>query len=305
IDNFEEYAYLQYVVSTADSTHQFRTGVRVNYRTLSQQLLVSPRFQYRWVPGWAVRTHFNVSAGLYQQHPFYREIRDRQGQIHQDVLAQKSWHFISGMNRYTTWWGRPFTLSVQAYYKHLYQLIPYEIDNLRLRYFASNNARGYATGVDFRVNGEFIRGSQSWFSLGLLKARENIDGDGLGWIRRPTDQLVTLGIYFEDHMPQNPDVRVYVNVVIGSGYPFGPPGDAQNRNRFQGDEYYRADIGLSKSFSIGRPALSCMLRAEVLNAFGADNTLSYTWIQDVSGSSFAVPNSLSARLFNLKWIMAF
>jgi hypothetical protein len=239
---------------------------------------------------------------MYQQHPFYRELRDRDGMVNLEVKAQKSLQFITGMDNFLTLWGRPFVLTSQLYYKRLWDLNPYEVDNVRIRYYAENNATGYAYGADLRINGEFIPGTQSWFSISYLKTEENISDDGRGLIRRPSDQRLNFGIYFEDHMPNDPTLRVYLNLNIGSGFPFGPPGDEQLRSVFSGDEYYRADLGLSKSFFLNQEKFlkALWLRIEVLNALAADNTISYTWIEDVNGTSFAIPNSLSARYFNFK-----
>ena len=148
----------------------------------------------------------------------------------------------------------------------------------------------------------FKIGAQSWFSLGILQTQEKLPDDGRGYIRRPTDQRVNIGSYFEDHIPGDPTVRVYLNMNIGSGYPFGPPDSEEFRNVFNGDEYYRVDVGLSKYFQLKRKNFfnEIILRFEVLNALAADNTLSYTWIEDVRGANFAIPNSLSARFLNVK-----
>ncbi len=302
LNNAHYFGYLQYHLYSKDSLQELNIGVRSNHWTQTDQLLISPRLLYRIKPNWRVPTHFNLSMGRYAQHPFYRELRDFGGALNENISAQKSDHLIIGMDRYMTMWGRPFLFTVQSYYKKLTDIIPYDVDNLRLRYFASNNASGHATGIDFRINGEFIKGTQSWFSLGLLQTREDIKGDARNSIRRPSDQRMNVGVYFEDHMPTDPTVRVYLNLTFGSGFPFGPPGNAQLRNIFSGDEYYRADIGLSKSFEFTGPSVPerLWLRLEVLNALGADNTLSYTWIEDVNGTSFAIPNSLTARFVNIR-----
>ena len=294
--------YLQSTIFTKDSMHAVNLGARVNYLDYNEQLLVSPRLIYRFKPKWERETSFRFSAGQYNQPPFYRELRDRQGNIRDDVKAQKSLHFIGAMERVLIWWDRPFLFSVEGYYKTLYDVIPYDIDNVRLRYFANNNADARAYGMDFRINGEFIRGTQSWFSLGFLKTQEDIAEDDKGFIRRPTDQNINLAFYFEDHLPNDPSLRVYVNTVFGSGYPLGPPNNINARNIFSGDEYYRVDIGVSKSFEIRKHNYLKMiwLRLEMLNALGADNTLSYSWIQEITGSQLAIPNSLSARFLNLK-----
>ncbi|MFT4736497.1 MAG: hypothetical protein ACI8QD_000217 [Cyclobacteriaceae bacterium] len=301
LDYFNMTGYGQYTRYSRDSTHRVHGGVRLNYWSQNRTLLVSPRLSYTFRTSWSKRTDFTLSWGVYQQPPFYRELRNFDGQIDASVDAQRSTHLIMGMNRYFEMWSRPFVLTSQIYYKWLDGLIPYDIDNMRLRYYTDQEAIGYATGVDVRLNGEFIPGTQSWFSASILSTKENILNDGLGYFRRPTDQRLQLGVYFEDHMPGDPSLSVFLNMQFGSGFPFGPPEQPSLRNRFQGDEYYRADIGLSKSFSLNSSWIKdSWIRLEVLNVLGADNTLSYTWIQDVSGTSFAIPNSLSARLLNIK-----
>lgn len=299
-------AYLQNTTFFKDSTHALIAGVRFNYWDYSNELITSPRVSYRWTPTWRKPTTFTLSVGWYQQFPFYRELRTQEGVLRNNPKAQKSIHFIGGMERGFDMWGRTFSFSSELYYKRLFNMIPYDIENTRLRYLNQNNAIGYAAGADFRVNGEFIPGTESWFSLGLLKTGEDIVGDEQGFIRRPSDQHINIAVYFEDHMPNDPTLRIYLNMVYGSGFPTGPPGDLASRNRFSGDEYYRADIGLSKQFFLKRKPFNVFwLRLEVLNALGADNTLSYSWINDVNGNQFAIPNSLSARFLNIKFSAEF
>ncbi len=294
--------YLQATIFSKDSMHAVNAGIRANYLDYNGELLLSPRFIYRFRPRWEQETSFRFSLGQYSQAPFYRELRDLSGEIQDGVQGQKSIHAILAMERVLSWWNRPFLLSVEGYYKSLTDVIPYDIDNVRLRYFANNNAEARAYGMDFRINGEFIKGTQSWFSLGFLKTEEDIAEDDKSYIRRPTDQNINLAFYFEDHLPNDPTLRVYVNTVFGSGFPLGPPNDINARNIFSGDEYYRIDLGLSKSFEIKNHNYlkKWWLRLEILNALGADNTLSYSWIQDITGAQLAIPNSLSARFLNLK-----
>ena len=284
-----------------DSVQELNVGLRVNRWDQTKETLLSPRFSYRIKPNWEKVTHFNFSVGSYSQHPFYRELRSYDGNLSSEAQAQKSIQLITGVDRYLTLWSRPFLLQAQFYYKFLSSITPYEVDNLRVRYFPENVGSGFARGFDIRLNGEFIKNTQSWFSLSYLKTEENIPGDGRSLIRRPLDQRINVGAYFEDHLPTNPSVRVYLNINFGSGYPFGPPSNAELRNVFQGDEYYRADIGFSKIFQLNRTYAKVLsIKLEALNAFAADNTLSYSWIEDVNGTSFAIPNSLSARFLNLK-----
>lgn len=296
------FGYLQYSFFDQDSSHIINTGFRFNYMDWTNQLLLSPRVQYQYRPSWSVPTRINFSAGLYHQHPQYREFRNREGKINKDVTAQKSLQFISGIDRFLSLWGRPFIFTTQAYYKYLWDLNPYEIDNVRIRYYADNIARGYASGLDIRINGEFIAGTQSWFSLGLLKTMEEIENDTNRYRRRPSDQRITIGAFFEDHLPNDPSLRVYFNLNFGSGYPFGPPNSSAYRNAFSGDEYYRIDMGLTKIITKSdfNFVKYIILRLEVLNVLGADNTISYQWIEDVNGNNLAIPNSLSARYFNFK-----
>ncbi len=296
------YAYAQSTILWQDSVHAINFGGRVTLWDYNDQLLVSPRISYRLAPKWENITTFKLSVGMYQQPPFYRELRGFDGTLRNNVQAQRSIHFILGTTRLFYMWGRPFLFTSDIYRKQLYDIIPYDIDNVRLRYYPDQSGKGYAQGVDFRVNGEFVKGTQSWFSVGFLQTKEDVTGDNQGLIRRPTDQRINIAAYFEDHMPRDPTLRIYLNLVFGSGYPFGPPNRPELRNAFSGDEYYRADLGVSKKFnmSINNFFTHIWVRAEVLNALAADNTLSYTWIEDVYGAQFAIPNSLSARFLNIK-----
>lgn len=298
-------AYLQHTVFSQDSAHILNAGVRSAYWTVNGQLLVSPRLQYVFTPSWARKTAFKLAGGVYQQPPFYREMRNRQGEVNRELKAQVSYHALAGMDYTFQMNGRNFVFFSEAYLKYLTHLVPYDVDNVRLRYFGDNLATGWAYGVDFRVNGEFIPGTESWFSLGLLKTTEDIEGDNLGFVRRPSDQRVTLGIFFQDHLPNDPSMRIFVTALYGSGLPFSPPNNPDYRNFFRGDEYYRVDVGFTKVFSkengeILKVLKSVWLTAEILNLLGADNTISYTWVKDVYSQQFAVPNSLSARFLNVK-----
>lgn len=289
-----------------DSAHHINLGIRLNYFTINDQVLFSPRLQYAFFPHWRRETAFKLSLGYYQQPPFYREFRNYQGQLNLDLLAQSSVHFIAGMQHNLEFWNRPFNFSGEIYYKHLYNIVPYDIDNVRIRYLAENNANGYATGLDFRLSGEFVPGTQSWFSLSLLSTREDVAGDGQGYIRRPSDQNINLGIYFEDYLPNDPTTRMNLSLLLGSGLPFGPPDDIRNRSAFNGEIYRRVDLGLSKLIKLenllGENG-NLWIGAEILNLLGADNVISYTWVKDFNNLQYAVPNSLSARFLNIRAIV--
>lgn len=279
-------------------------GARVNYWNLNNQWLFSPRVQFVYTPVNNKNLTLLGAIGVYQQPPFFREMRAFDGSVNTNLRAQRSVHFIGGLNYNFIWWGRPFVLNSEIYYKHMTDIVPYEVENVKVRYYAENNAEAFATGFDVRISGEFIEGAESWFSLGLLNVKENVTGDGNGYIRRPTDQRINAAIFFQDHIPNNPNIRVNLNLLYGSGLPFGPPQDFENRNSFNGGAYTRVDIGFSKVFYFNREKYqqkrSLTISAEILNLLGTDNPISYTWISDVNNDQFAVPNSLSARFFNIR-----
>lgn len=298
ITHYNQISYL-----SPDSIHSVTAGYRLNYWSFGEQFLFSPRVQYAYRPRWKHNTVFKLAGGLYKQPPFYRELRNRAGDINPNVKAQESWHIIGSFDYVFSLWGRPFKFLTEAYYKGGTNIIPYEVDNIQIRYFGENSANAFATGIDFRLNGQFIKGAESWFSLGLLSTKEDILGDDQGFVRRPSNQVVNLAIYFEDHLPNDPSWRVYLNLLFGSGLPLGPPGRDDLRSVFVGDEYYRTDIGVSKVIKFTKKdsfLSSLWIRAEILNAFAADNTISYNWIETLSGSQFAIPNALSARFPNIK-----
>ncbi|MDR6239463.1 TonB-dependent receptor [Aureibacter tunicatorum] len=298
------FAYIQHT-SIFDQKHVLTYGARVTYWDFSSQVLLSPRMQYSFKPAWSRDIFFKLAAGVYHQPGMYRELRGFDGQINQDVKAQTSYHIIAGMDYKLKIWDRDFRFISELYYKFLDNVIPYDIDNVRLRYYATNQAKAYAAGADFRISGEFIPGTQSWFSLGILSTKEDLLEDNRGYIRRPTDQLITLGVFFQDHIPNYPSLKVSVNYVFGSGMPFGPTGNLDLRNAFKGEEYNRLDIGFHKVFDFeeksgGFGFSNLSLGLELLNVFGINNVVSYSWIKDINGTSFAVPNYLSDRFLNLK-----
>jgi hypothetical protein len=298
--------YLQQTFHISDRT-SLNYGARIGYWSLNNEWIVSPRVQFSHKPDWKKDWLFKASAGIYQQQPFYRELRNAAGQINKDLKSQKSYQAVLGANYRFKLWDREFQLNQEVYGKYLWDVVPYDVDNVRIRYFAKNSATAFAVGYDMRVGGEFIRGSESWFSLGVLSTREDVDGDGKGYIRRPTDQRVTLGVFFQDHLPKNPSVRMYLNMVIGTGLPFGPPGNLENRGALKAPPYRRVDIGFSKVISLGDKSKwlgkrfeTIWLGLEILNLIGAENTISYTWIKDVYDVQYAVPNTLSTRFLNLR-----
>ncbi|WP_162056406.1 TonB-dependent receptor [Pontibacter pamirensis] len=319
--------YVQHTIEL-DSLKTITYGLRATYWDYNQELNISPRVQYSFITRYNPSLSFKAALGVYYQPPFYRELRNFAGELNPDIKAQRAVHAIIGSDYLFQSWGRDFKLTAEAYYKWMTNVIPYDIDNVRLRYYARNNAKAYAAGFDVRVNGEFIPGAESWLSLGLMTTKENVFGDSLsfynaqgevterqeqGYIRRPTDQLVNVGVFFQDHLPDNPTIRMYLNLVYGSGLPFGPPRRPEYRNAFDGKAYKRVDIGFSKlivlkSELVERKAVSLeslWIGLEVLNLIDAKNRVSYTYVSDVNGLTYAIPNFLTGRRLNLRFVAKF
>ncbi|WP_237589009.1 TonB-dependent receptor [Polaribacter sargassicola] len=278
------------------------------------QFIFSPRAQFAIKPNWEKDMLFRVSGGLYSQPPSYRELRDFNGDINVDVKAQKSIHFVSGMDYSFAMWERPFKLTTELYYKNLTDVNAYSVDNVRIRYRADNVTTAYAYGLDVRLNGEFVPGSESWVSLGYLKTEENIDNQG--YIARPSDQRIKFGILFQDYIPNLPDLKAYLNLVYNTGVPGGAPSYAdvyQFQERLR--DYKRADLGVSyifvdanKNYISGWLSKFKELSAglELFNMFDIQNAITNTWVRDVySKNQYGIPNYMTGRVLNFKVGMKF
>jgi hypothetical protein len=286
---------------------------------------------------------FRFAAGYYYQPPFYREQRNLEGEPNPNIKSQRSIQFVAGSDVIFQAWGRPFKFVAEAYYKYLDNLIPYVIDNVRIRYFGENISKGYAVGLDMKVNGEFIKGIESWASMSIMKTEEDIEGDfyyeyyneegqkivpGIqdpvavdstriepGFIPRPTDQRFNFSIFFQDYLPKNPTWRVYLKLIFGTGLPFGPPDEPKYKHTLRFPPYRRVDLGLTKQLIGGysefkeknplRHIDNAYISLEVFNLFQVFNTISYTWVSDFEGRKYAVPNYLTPRLVNLKLLVEF
>ena len=282
--------------------------------TSSTQITFSPRAQFSLKPNWSEDMFFRLSGGLYHQPPSYRELRDANGIVQPDVKAQQSIHIVLSNDYSFKIWNRPFKMVSELYYKSLTDVNPYTLDNVRIRYAAANNAKAYAQGFDFRLNGEFVPGTESWFSFGYLKTEENIDNKG--FISRPTDQRLKFALLFQDYMPKIPSIKLYLNLVYNTGLPGGSPSYAdpylyQNRLR----DYRRADVGFSKVLIDDQnPTNKKWLQSfkelaiglEIFNLFDNQNAITNTWVRDVySKNQYAIPNYMTTRVFNVKVNMRF
>lgn len=334
--------YVQYVFSKQlrDSSLLTLTGgVRANYWDFNKQTIISPRITISYKPNWKPDIAFKASWGYYYQPPFYREMRGFDGKLNPNIRAQQSIHYLLSADYNFKLWRRPFKVILAGYYKELKDLIPYEIDNTRIRYFATNNSIGYTQGIDLRINGEFIKGIESWATIGYLKTMENIsndrkvtyfnsDGDTIvngftfnnkpvdstvvypGYIPRPTDQRVTFGLFFQDYIPKLPSCKMYLNMQFGTGLPFGPPDHQRWKQVFRMPPYRRVDIGFAYQIIKEEKPLpkkspfhhfkAMFISVEIFNLLQVDNTVSYTWVTDVTNRQYAVPNYLTRRMLNLK-----
>lgn len=333
----------------------YNIGVRGGYTAFNNEFYATPRAVFNYFPRKYyltkqgqlkkryLRLHFNT--GLYYQPPFYRELQRFNGNLITDVKSQKSAHVVAGIDYAFDMWKRktPFKLSAEIYYKYLWDINPYYIDNLRIRYFADNLAHGQAYGADVQLHGEFIDGIQSFFKIGLLHTQIDIknddyytyinsDGEEIvpgytfnnvavdsvkhspGMIPRPTDQWFTFATLFQDRMPKIEQFTVQLGLNFGTPLPYGPPGKDKYKDILRSDSYFRVDIGFGWDFlhktpnkmdriKLLRPFEEVKLTFEVFNLLGINNVLSHQWILTTQGQYVAVPNYLTQRRFSLKLIL--
>lgn len=327
LDVFESFDTRAHVISTriqgyveyvrqweADSSkYKFTIGGRSQHWSYNGQTTFSPRASFTMAPKWHPNMIYRASFGYYHQMPFYREMRNLQGSVNSNIQAQLAVHYVLGMDYKFKWRNRSFLFVAEAYYKDLQNLIAYEIDNVRIRYSAENNSRGFSTGIDMRLNGEFIKGIDSWASLSLFTVQEDIDGDNSGYIPRPTDQRYSFAVTFQDYWPTDPTFRVSLNLMVTGGFPFGPPQTPREDDIYRSSPYRRIDLGFIKvlrqpdkeySSFFMRNIKEMWIGLEVFNIVEIRNTVSYLWIRDAStANQYAVPNYLTNRLINLKFFV--
>ena len=299
-------------------------GTRGSYWTYNEELLLSPRASLAYAPIWEKDVVFRAASGIYYQSPFYKELRTPEGTLNSNIKAQKSTHYVLAADYLFYKWGRPFKWITEVYYKDLENLIPYKVDNVRIQYLANDLSNGYATGIDIKVNGEFVPGVESWASLSVMKTAEDIVGDTkidangntveAGFIPRPTDQRVNFSMFFQDYIPGKPKYKMHLNLIYGTGLPFGPPNGEKYQDILRIPNYRRVDIGFSAVLKAADKKSklkwlntfnSIWVSAEVFNLLDINNTVSYLWVADVTGREYAVPNYLTARQLNAKLIFTF
>lgn len=341
-------------IRESNSKWALNIGSRIGYTSANQEFFITPRISLTFIPriymvsdGHVKRRDvaFRLATGLYYQPPFYREFRTFDGQLNLNVKAQKSFHIVAGSDLFFNMWNRevPFKFTAEAYYKYLWDVNPYEIENVRTRYYADNNAVAYAYGVDLNVHGQFIEGIESFFKVGIMSTKEDILNDSYkefynaagekiifgnsedqtivdsatiypSYIPRPTDQFINFGALVQDRMPGHESFSVQMGLQYGSALPYGPPDASRYKDTLRMSSYFRVDIGFSYDFLYEKKAkknffsknfTDAVLSFEVLNLMGINNVLSKQWIQDVEGKYYSIPNYLTQRRFNLKMIVRF
>ncbi|GGA91154.1 carboxypeptidase-like regulatory domain-containing protein [Puia dinghuensis] len=310
-------------------------GVRYNYNDLNKEFLVSPRLGASWRPRYATKDIvYRAAVGIYDQPPFFREMLRPDGTLNTRLKAQRSWQVTAGFDQNFHMGDRPFRFTTEAYYKSMTRVDPYDINNVHIQYFAQNDAKAYATGIEFRLTGELVKDAESYLSLGFMRSMEKIDTfyytytlDSLhhpldstrtrmGWVRRPSDRLFNLGLFLQDYLATNKNIKAYLNFLYGSNLPFNIPGNLRYRNALTIDPYIRVDVGFSallldseksnrRSHSPFRNFENIWATLEVFNLIDRANTISYMLIKDFSNTTYAIPERLTPRLLNLKLVGTF
>lgn len=318
----------------------FQIGARYNYNTLNNEFLVSPRLGVSLKPkAWQKDVVLKAALGMYQQPPFYREMRRYDGSVNTGLKAQKSLQGSMGADINFKMLGRPARFTTEGYWKWQWDVVPFDVDNVRTRYWGENRAKAYAVGIENRLYGELVKDAESWVSIGIMQTKEKIDnfnyyrylnaagqtiGSGVkdravadsaltsvGWVRRPTDRLVTFGLFFQDYMSNNKNLKFYLNSIYGTNLPYNIPNSVKYRNALTIPSYIRIDMGFSallidgeknklRSHSPFRNFQSIWASFEVFNIIDHSNTISYLLIKDYQNNTYTIPNRLTPRLLNLK-----
>lgn len=344
LDNWRTTAFFQDTYRWRDRSGNYTliAGVRSNFWSFNRELLVSPRASIAFVPDWDKDFSFRFATGIYFQAPFYKEIRDTISdalgnvaiRLNENIRAQRSLQFVFGGDHYFRAFGRPFKFTSEAYLKLADRVITYDVDNVKITYAGFNNAKAYTAGIDFRLFGEFVPGTDSWINFSLMRSREDIIGDSYvkfsyddrmqivgqevvspGWVSRPNEQRFAFSMMFQDYFPNNPNYKVHLKFIYADGLPFGPPRNNLYRGMLRQPAYRRADIGASRVLVNGSDKLlnrnwlrnveSMWLSFEVFNLMDFKNVNSYYWVTDIYNQQLAVPNYLTGRQFNIKLIVDF
>lgn len=299
----------------------FNGGLRMSYWDFNNEFLVSPRISIGYIPEFNNSLSFRLSGGLYYQSPFYKEFRETKtdengnsyAELNRDIKSQRSIQLILGGDYTFRALDRPFKITAEAYYKKLDDIIPYELDNLKIVYSGRNEADGFIAGIDFKFFGQFVPGTDSWFSFSLMKTQENLNGVK---VPRPTDQRYSFGVFFNDYFPKFPKLKFSLKGIISDGFPMTPPQVSRDVSYFRAPAYKRLDIGFQyqlvggekdgvRPYNFWRHFKSIWIGVDVFNLFDFSNVSSYYWVTDVNNIQYAVPNYLTRRQFNVNLSVAF
>ena len=310
-------AYLQdtYKFNCSLGVISVNAGIRVSYWDWNSEVTVSPRASVGLIPKFNDDMTFRLAAGVYYQTPFYKEMRDTvtvdgisSVTLNKNIKSQRSIHFVLGYDYHFKMMNRPFKFTAEAYYKKLDNLIPYNVDNVRIVYYGENCAHGYATGLDMKLFREFVPGTDSWLTFSIMDTKEKINGGD--WIPRPTNSRFNASLYFTDYFPGTDRWKMSLQGVYADGLPFGPPHTGREKQRFNAPAYKRVDIGMSyrllnneeQTYRTGvrKYIKNIWLGLDAFNLLDINNVNSYYWVSDVSNNNYAVPNYLTGRQINFR-----
>lgn len=315
------YAMDTYRLDAPAGYFNFNGGIRFSYWDYNKEFLVSPRISVGYVPAKCPQLSLRFATGLYYQSPFYKEFRmpvtDDNGnitvQLNNSIKSQRSLQFILGADYTFRAMGRPFKLSGEVYYKNLGNLIPYEIDNLKIVYSGQNLSNGFTYGIDMKLFGQFVPGTDSWLSFSLMKTQETLNGVK---VPRPTDQRYSFAMFFTDYFPKFPKLKFNLRGIFSDGLPMTAPRGSRDKGYFRAPAYKRLDIGLAYALlsplkdgehrtGFWRHIKSIWLGADIFNLLDISNVSSYYWVTDVNDIQYAVPNYLTRRQFNVRLSVEF
>ena len=318
-NRFEMYAQDTYRHEYKEGEMILNYGFRISHWSWNNEWLFSPRATIAFVPAANDNFTFRFSTGLYYQSPFYKELKDTTtvGKntvvvLNKNIKSQRSIHFVLGGEYRFKMGNRPFKATAEAYYKALSNLIPYNVDNVRISYYGRNMCDGYAVGLDMKLYGEFVPGTDSWISMGIMKTEEKLNGK---WIPRPTDQRYNFSVFFSDYFPNTDKWKMSITGHYADGLPFGPPHSGREKQVFRMAPYRRVDLGMSYRLlnnekrdhytGIAKYFKNIWLGIDAFNILGISNVNSYYWVTDVSNHQYAVPNYLTGRQINARILLEF
>lgn len=342
-DRIQGYLQDNILLSKSSGDMSLQAGIRFNYNSLNREFLLSPRLQFFYKPEWYRDFVFKASGGIYDQPPFYRELRRPDGSVNRNLKSQKSTQFTIGFDYNTTYGRKPLRITTEAYYKSLTDVVSYDIDNVRIIYSGENDSKAYAMGIETRLFTELVKDAESWLSINFSRTMENLKDDhyflytnaagevitsetedrvvtdsirkDMGWIRRPSDRLVTVGLFLQDYLSTNKNFRVHMNLIYGSNMTYNIPNSVRFRNGLILEPYFRIDVGFSalllsekslrRSHSPFRSFENIWASLEAFNIIDRSNIISYQLIKDFSNNVFSIPNRLTPRLVNFKILARF